>query len=102
MIAIFPIPAREVNNIVLPPGNNLAELLFNPFIEIFLLLEFTNILLPISVGEYQFIFPFQYYFILVEGVPPPIILATSFNLRCSQSNRDIIIILFIFHHVYKY
>src|SRR5699024_152943 len=43
---------------------------------------------PISTGEYQSISPFQYSLLLVLGVPPPIISATSPSLRCSQSSLN--------------
>ena len=57
-IAVFPIPARDVNNTV-PTGNIFAELFSKPIFVIFLWLSLTKILLPTSAGVYQLIDPFQ-------------------------------------------
>ena len=38
-----------------------------------------------NLGEYQFILPFQYLEILVEGVPPPTIFTKSPNVHCFQA-----------------
>ena len=93
-IAVFPIPAREVKRTV-PLGNILAELFSNPSFVIFLWLELTTIWSPISAGEYQLIFPFQYSSIFVLGVPPPIISEMSPSLRCSQVKLFFLIIMII-------
>ena len=41
--------------------------------------------MPISVGEYQSISPFQYSGFVVSGVPPPTILTNLARFRCSQA-----------------
>ena len=65
-----PIPALEVNNIVLI-GKIRADELLNPISVIFRRLENKYLWLPTSVGVNQFISPSQKSGLNVLGVPPP-------------------------------
>ena len=73
VIAHLPMVALEVIKTV-PIGNNLAELLSNPFFVIFLSVFSIRLVCNsvISDGNAHNISPFQYSRFVESGVPPPI------------------------------